>query len=151
MASGVYDYFKKAVMQGSYNLAKTGAGSVWVALVNNSYVAAFSPSSHDYFGLFQGTYQISGLAASNYSSGGLVLSSPALAESDANLTGVFTGSNMLWASSSITARGAVLYQSSGLGFFSDPCIAFVDFGADYSSSAGNFQITWAANGIMYLT
>ena len=50
-----------------------------------------------------------------------------------------------------TVRAAVLFASSGLGSASDPLIAYVDFTTDQAVTAGTFQITWAAAGILALT
>ena len=44
--------------------------------------------------------------------------------------------NTTWTSSTITARGALVYQSGG----GNPSVAVLDFGADKSSSNGDFQI-----------
>lgn len=46
-----------------------------------------------------------------------------------------------WAASAITARGALLYNSSK----SDKAIAVLDFGADKSSSNSSFVITMPTN------
>ena len=56
----------------------------------------------------------------------------------------------VWTTSTITARYAVIYVDSGTPSTS-ALIAYVDFGADVSSSAGSFTITWAAAGIVEIT
>jgi hypothetical protein len=145
MANGVYNYFKSGIQTGTFDLDTTGAGAVWVALVNNSYT--FS-ADHNFTGQFIGTYQVSG---TGYTAGGVALSSPHVYKDDANAYGAFRGSNVLWSSSTITARGAVLYRSSGAGAASDGLICYVDFGQDYTSSSGTFTIQWNASAIVYLT
>lgn len=55
-----------------------------------------------------------------------------------------------WATSTITARRAIIYKSTGTASTS-PLLGWVDFGADVSSSAGTFQITWDAAGIATIT
>ena len=145
MASVVYNFFKHGVMEGSYNLNATGAGKVYVALVTSSYTPDIDV--HQYASII-GTGEAGG---AGYTTGGLALSSPNIVQSDAGDYGVLTGSNMTWATSTITARGAVLYCSSGSGFASDRLICYIDFGSDYVSSAGNFTITWNAAGILQLT
>jgi len=55
-----------------------------------------------------------------------------------------------WASSTITARYAVVYASTGTASTS-PLIGYVDFGSDQSSTNGNFTITWDATGIVRVT
>jgi hypothetical protein len=51
-----------------------------------------------------------------------------------------------WASSTITARYGVVYKDSGTDGTS-PLLYLVDFGADFSSSNGTFQITWHTLGL----
>ena len=58
--------------------------------------------------------------------------------------------DVTWATSTITARYAIIYKSTGTASTS-PLIAYVDFGADVISSAGNFTITWDAAGLLTLT
>ena len=53
MANAVFNYFKTAVMQGSYNLASF---PIYCALVNNSYAAAVDVDNHKYWGQIDGTY-----------------------------------------------------------------------------------------------
>lgn len=44
-----------------------------------------------------------------------------------------------WATSTITARAAVIYKSTGTAS-ADPLVAYVDFNADVSSSGGTFSV-----------
>jgi hypothetical protein len=151
MANLVFNYFKQAVMQGSLNLQSAAANKIMVALVNNSAAAGLNIDTHKYFGMINGTYEISGAAQIAYTAGGKILSSPNVQQDDTGNQGVLFGTAILWASSTITAAGAVLYASSGNGYASDPLICFVDFTANQTSSNGNFQINWAATGILALT
>jgi hypothetical protein len=41
-----------------------------------------------------------------------------------------------WTDATITARGALIYQSGG----TNPAVAVLDFGADKTSTAGDFQV-----------
>lgn len=60
------------------------------------------------------------------------------------------GANVSWATSTITARYAVLYDSTPSTDATRPLIALINFGADMSSTAGTFQITWDPSGIAYI-
>lgn len=53
-----------------------------------------------------------------------------------------------WASAVITARRAVIYDSTPATDATRPLIACLDFGTDNSSSGGTFQISFDANGIL---
>jgi len=46
-----------------------------------------------------------------------------------------------WASSTITARGAVYYKWRGGAATADELVAYIDFGSDIVSSAGTFSLT----------
>ena len=146
----VYNIFKTNIMAGitgSYTLDGTAASTnpVFVGLVNNSY--SFDPDTK-YVGEILGTYEVSGTA---YAAGGHALSSPAISQDDADDEGVFDAADWELGASTITARGAVLYASTGETQVSCPLICFVDFGQDEVSTAGSFKITWAAEGILNLT
>lgn len=84
-----------------------------------------------------------------YTAGGAELGSVTVTQDDTNNRGVFDAADTTWASSSITARGAVIYKSTGTAA-NDLLIAYKDFGEDKTSSNGNFTITWSADGILYL-
>ncbi len=51
----------------------------------------------------------------------------------------------------MTARYAVIYDTTPGSSATDPLIAYVDFGSDQSSSAGTFSIVWDAAGIFTTT
>lgn len=57
----------------------------------------------------------------------------------------------VWSAASITARGALIYNSSR----SNKAVAVLDFGADITSTAGNFTVTLpapvAATGLVRIT
>lgn len=55
-----------------------------------------------------------------------------------------------WTTSTITARYAVIYKDTGSSA-TDPVLGYVDFGADATSTAGTFSITWDTYGIFQTT
>lgn len=46
-----------------------------------------------------------------------------------------------WTTASITARGAVYYKARGGAATADELVAYIDFGADVTSTAANFALT----------
>lgn len=56
-----------------------------------------------------------------------------------------------WATSTITARYAVIYDSSPATDATRPLLGYVDFGADVISSGGSFDIVWDSAGIFTVT
>lgn len=79
-------------------------------------------------------------ATGGYTAGGATTACT-VAKDTANdrVTLTFTGPS--WPTSTITARGAVIYKSTGTAS-ADPLVAYVDFGgSDISSSGGTFAIS----------
>jgi hypothetical protein len=64
----------------------------------------------------------------------LTLTSPVI--STDGTTAIVDFSDSTWADSTITARGALIYNASK----SNKAIAVLDFGSDKTSSAGNFTV-----------
>lgn len=93
------------------------------------------------------TNEVSG---TGYSAGGAALANKAVTADNTDNEGVFDADDLTWSSSTITARGAVLYKSRGGASSADELICYIDFGADKSSSAGNFTLQWDAEGIINL-
>jgi hypothetical protein len=77
------------------------------------------------------------VTGTGYSAGGNTLTISTNPTNGGSGTTVFLSfANTTWTSSTITARGALVYQSGG----GNPSVAVLDFGADKSSSNGDFQI-----------
>jgi len=58
------------------------------------------------------------------------------------------GADASWTSSTISATDAIVWNNTAGASSTDPLLGAVDFGATVSTSAGTFQITWDANGII---
>lgn len=85
-----------------------------------------------------------------YTTGGATLSGVSVTQDSTDDEAVVDASDVSWTSSTITARGAVLYKSRGGASSADELIAYFDFGSDKSSSNGTFTVAWAAEGILNL-
>lgn len=114
--------------------------SIKCALVTSSY--AFDQDAHDYFNDI--TNEVTG---TGYTAGGATVGSPTISYTGGTNTFAFDGADVSWTTSTITARGAVVYDSTPGTSATNPLICFVDFGADVSSTAGTFLITWDSAGI----
>lgn len=80
-----------------------------------------------------------------YTTGGVTLSNKSL-----TVTGrvtKFDADDVQWPNSSITARYARVYDATPAAAADKKLLAYVDFGADKTSSSGTFQITWDSAGI----
>lgn len=83
-----------------------------------------------------------------YTTGGATLGGKAVTYSGGTTT--FDATDATWTTSTITARYAVVYKSSGVGTTS-PLLFLYDFGSDKSSSGGTFTVAWNASGLATLT
>lgn len=113
--------------------------TIKVALCTSSYTP--DQDNHDFFDDI--TNEVSG---TGYSAGGATLGTKTLTYTGASNTVTFDAADTSWSTSTITARYAVIYKSTGTASTS-PLIWYIDFGADVSTTAGTFQITWDAAGI----
>jgi hypothetical protein len=117
--------------------------TIKVALTTSSYTP--NQDTHDYFN--DVTNEVTG---TGYTAGGNTLASKTITYDDANNVIILDAADSTWASSTITARYAVVYASTGTASTS-PLIGYVDFGSDQSSTNGNFTITWDSTGIVRVT
>lgn len=139
MADVIYNSFKSKIMDGSIDL---DTDTVKVALVTSTY--APDQDLHDFFD--DVTNEVTG---TGYTAGGTAMASKTVTTDTTDNEGVFDAADVTWASSTITARGAVIYKSTGTASTS-ALIAYLDFGADKSSSSGDFTIQWNSEGILNL-
>lgn len=56
----------------------------------------------------------------------------------------WTFGNVTWPTSTITARGAVIYKHRGGASSADELVCYIDFGADKTSTAGTFTLAPSA-------
>ena len=100
-------------------------------LVTSSYTAA---KTHDRRNDI--TNEVSG---TGYTAGGnAVTVTVAQDNTNSRVTIDFTVTS--WTSSTITARGGVIYKSRGGASSADELVCYLDFGDDVSSSAGTFAV-----------
>lgn len=143
MASGIYNRFKYNLLIGRADLEDVsgeGSDTIKCALLNSTH--GFDVD-HNYWSNISAN-QASG---AGYTTGGATLANKNCAQDDTNNRASFDADDVTWSSSTITARYGVLYNLTK----SNELIACFDFGQDYSSSNGNFTISWHANGILLLT
>lgn len=140
MASGLYAItFLNALKNDlAVDLDDTTADRFKVMLVTSSYTPDFG--THDFKA--DVTNEVVG---TGYSADGESLSSVTLTQSGGTIT--FDADDVTWTSSTITARGAVVYDNT---LTDQPLICYIDFGADKSSSSGDFVLSFNASGIFTL-
>ena len=120
--------FKQALLDGEMDFSSDTSQTFKIALYTSS--ADLSASTTAY----STTNEISG---TGYTAGGNTLTI-ASNSTTSGTTAFVDFSDKSWTSSSITARGALIYKSGG----TDPSIAVLDFGEDKSSVSGTFTVTF---------
>lgn len=94
------------------------------------------------------TNEVSG---TGYTATGNTLASFAATYDGASNTLKIDADDTSWTSSTITARYAVIYDATPGSDATRPLISYIDFGADVSTTAGTFAITFNASGIATVT
>jgi len=138
MADVVYNSFKKELVDGS--IGDMAAGTIKVMLVTSSY----TPDQDSHTRRSDVTNEVAG---TGYTSGGTALASGTVTQDNTDNEGVYDAADVTWSSSSITARAAVLYKSTGAAA-TDNLIAYFDFSEDKTSTNGDFTIQWGSEGII---
>jgi hypothetical protein len=91
------------------------------------------------------------VTGTGYTAGGATISAPSMSYTAGTNTLKLDGGDVSWTTSTITARYAVIYDDTPATAATKPLIAYVDFGADVTSTSGTFSITWDAAGIATVT
>jgi len=136
MANLIYNSFKKQIMNGDIDLDND---SIKVMLVYQAY----TPNADTHNEITDVTNEISG---TGYVAGGRALSGLSVSQDNGDNEGVWDAANVIWASSSLSAYGAVLYDTTA----ASALICYFDFGSYQVSSSGTFTISWNAEGIINL-
>lgn len=83
------------------------------------------------------------VAGTGYTAGGAA-SAVTVAQDNTNNRVSISFAPVTWTTATISAaRGAVIYKSRGGAASADELVAYVDFGADKSSSGGDFAVTFS--------
>ena len=120
--------FKVELLKGQHDF--TNGNDVFkIALYTNS--ATFTAATTDY----TSSNEVSN--SGSYSAGGGALTN--VTPTSASTTAFTDFADKTFTSATITARGALIYNEAASG---DPSVCVLDFGADKTSTAGDFTITF---------
>jgi hypothetical protein len=142
MASKLYGQFLSQALNKEIDW---DSDTIKVALLTNAYTP--DQDAHNYLDDVVAN-EVSG---TGYTAGGNTLANKTNSYNSSTNVIVLDADDTTWSSSTITARYAVIYDASPATNATRPLIGYVDFGADQSSSNGNFTITWDATGIVRIT
>ena len=133
--------FKQELLQGIHNFTSgsgggttttTGSGNAFkIALYTSSATLAASTTAYSSSNEASGT---------GYSAGGNALTN--VTPTTSSTTALTDFADTTWSSSSVTARGALIYNSSTTAGSANRAVLVLNFGSDKASSSGDFTITF---------
>ena len=119
--------FKQEILQGVHNFTSSTGNTFKLALYTNT--AAFDATTTAY----TATNEVAN--SGSYSAGGGTLVS--VTPTTSGTTAFCDFADLSFTTATITARGALIYNSSAAG---NPTVAVLDFGSDKTSTTGTFTI-----------
>ena len=126
--------FKQEILQGIHNFTNgSGGGTTTSTGTGNTSSASLGAGTTAY----ADSNQVSG---TGYSAGGNTLTN--VTPTTSSTTALTDFADTTWSSSTITARGALIYNSSTTAGSANRAVAVLDFGSDKTTSAGDFTITF---------
>jgi hypothetical protein len=120
--------FKKELLEAVHNFKNSGGSTFKIALYTNS--ASFNAATTAY----TTSNEVTG---TGYTAGGNTLTR--VDPTSSGTTALTDFADTTWSSSTITARGAMIYNDSASG---DPAVVILDFGADKTSTNGDFTVVF---------
>ncbi len=141
MANVIYNSFKSKI--GTVNWDDNATTAIYAMLVTSSYTPDID--NHEFKDDI-----VSEVTGTGYTAGGNTIDNRATSVDTVADISKWDGDDVVWASSTITARGAVVYKDTGDPSTS-PLIAYIDFGEDKSSSLGDFIIQWHTDGVLRIS
>ena len=120
------DTFLQDCLDGAQNLGD-GGDTLKIALYTSSATLGATTSA------YTATNEVSG---TGYTAGGATLASQAVAYDATNKVAFFDAADPAFTTATITARGALIYNNTK----SNASIAVLDFGSDFTSTAGTFTV-----------
>ncbi len=132
--------FKVELLQGVHNFTASTGDTFKIALYTSSATLGASTTAYTVSDEVSGT---------GYTAGGNTLTN--VTPTSSGTTAFTDFSDTTWTTATITARGALIYNSSE----SDQAVCVLDFGSDKTSTAGNFTIVFptadASNAIIRIS
>ena len=132
ITSAVCNSFKTEVLGGIHDL---DTDVIKIALIKATPTGTYGASTTNYSSVTGNSDEASG---TNYSTGGNTLSGASITLDSS--TAIVDFSDTVWSSATISADGALIYNSSK----SNRAIAVIDFGGTVTSTAGDFTIQFPA-------
>jgi len=124
--------FKQQLLEAVHDFRLTGGDTFKLALYDNN--ASFTAATTAY----TSSDEVS--ASGSYAAGGGTLTR--IDPTTSGTTAFTDFADLTFTSATITARGALIYNSTPTHTYTNPVVAVLDFGSDKTSTAGDFQIVF---------
>ena len=124
--------FKQQVLEAVHDFRLTGGDTFKLALYDNN--ASFTAATTAY----TSSDEVS--ASGSYAAGGGTLTR--IDPTTSGTTAFTDFADLTFTSATITARGALIYNSTPTHTYTNPVVAVLDFGSDKTSTSGDFQIVF---------
>ena len=135
--------FKKQLLEGAHDF-RSGGDTIKIALYTNSASLDASTTAYTTSNETSGT---------GYSAGGQELTK--VAPTSSGTTAFIDFADETFSTATITARGALIYNTTPTHTYTNPAIVVLDFGTDISAISGDLTIQFptadASNAIIRLT
>ena len=133
--------FKSELLQGIHNFHNgSGGGTTTTTGTGNTFKIALFTSSATLSAsttAYAKTNEVSA-TGTNYTAGGNTLTN--VDPTTSGTTALTDFADTTWSSSSITARGCLIYNSSTTAGTANRAVCALDFGADKTSTSGDFTV-----------
>ena len=137
--------FKSELLQGIHNFHNgSGGGTTTTTGTGNTFKIALFTSSATMSASTTAYATTNEVSGTGYTAGGNTLTN--VDPTTSGTTALTDFADTTWSSSSITARGALIYNSSTTAGTANRAVAILDFGADKTSTSGDFTIQFPAAG-----
>ena len=135
--------FKSELLQGIHNFHNgSGGGTSTTTGTGNTFKIALYTSSSTMSASTTAYTTTNEVSGTNYSAGGNTLTN--VDPSTSGTTALTDFADTTWSSATITANGALIYNSSTTAGSANRAVVVLAFGGDKTSTAGDFTITFPA-------
>ena len=135
--------FKSELLQGIHNFHNgSGGGTTTTTGTGNTFKIALYTSSATLSASTTAYATTNEVSGTGYTAGGNTLTN--VDPTTSGTTALTDFADTTWSSSSITARGALIYNSSTTAGSANRAVCALDFGADKTSTSGDFTIQFPA-------
>lgn len=125
--------FKQQLFEGAHDFRLSGGDTFKIALFTSS--ASLDAATTAY----STSNEVTG---SGYTAGGNTLTN--VSPTTSGTTAFVDFADTTWSNATITARGAMIYNTTPAHTYTNPACVVLDFGSDKSASAGDFTIQFPA-------